>query len=561
MVMRSVWATILCALPSLPQTANLPTNGLTGLYTFNPGNVVVNSEQLSQAPWNTTRATIAKETAVSAPQEISGANVWRLTSDFTASSTHQLYQYFPVPPSDLVLSVYVKPNTGSMLYFAPSSNESVWFNLRNGTSGTQGSTSYGYIAPIGGGWYRLEIDYVATSGGGGGLFLIGIANRDGVSTMNGDGSSVWIAAPQVGYRSLGPYHPTDMLQVIQDTSGQGHNLIRGLTPNIGPNDPVILPSGGWVFDGSSTYVTGLPAKGPVWTVVNASEGRVESVDSSGGSYVNGVPRAGASEWNIGVAGGYRGHLTFLARYGRVLSTVEQAQAFQAIVQVFRGRPGYEYVSRPVLSFSFDDCQESDYSVMLPMFQSHGVPATSYVITRWLDSSGTLTSAQVRALHAAGWEIGSHTIDHVDLRPLTDAQLVTELAGSKAAIQTLIPGYTPTSFAYPGGYENGRVRRVTAQYYQSARIAGGSVNGTPFSPLALTTTGNWTTWPIGTTLAYIDKALASGSWLVLAAHATTAADAALTSTILNYAAAKGVPVMTMTGALNYQINPLFSGGPQ
>lgn len=61
----------------------------------------------------------------------------------------------------------------------------------------------------------------------------------------------------------------------------------------------------------------------------------------------------------------------------------------------------------------------------------------------------LTGSELREMHAAGMEIGSHTVNHVRLTESTPDELHRELVESKSTLEDLL-GTAITSFAYPYG---------------------------------------------------------------------------------------------------------------
>ncbi|WP_298235073.1 polysaccharide deacetylase family protein [uncultured Azohydromonas sp.] len=61
----------------------------------------------------------------------------------------------------------------------------------------------------------------------------------------------------------------------------------------------------------------------------------------------------------------------------------------------------------------------------------------------------LSSEQVRGLHRAGMQIGSHTLSHPILTGLPASQVRDEVLGSKRVLETLV-GDTVELFAYPNG---------------------------------------------------------------------------------------------------------------
>jgi peptidoglycan/xylan/chitin deacetylase (PgdA/CDA1 family) len=79
----------------------------------------------------------------------------------------------------------------------------------------------------------------------------------------------------------------------------------------------------------------------------------------------------------------------------------------------------------------------------------------------------MRSDQVLALHAAGMEIGGHTVNHPILTELTDAQADQEIRQGRESLQALIGGPVLT-FAYPNGRPG---RDYAARHVGMVREAG------------------------------------------------------------------------------------------
>ena len=60
-----------------------------------------------------------------------------------------------------------------------------------------------------------------------------------------------------------------------------------------------------------------------------------------------------------------------------------------------------------IGITFDDGLESDFSIALPILKRHGFVATFFVNPGTLGTEGHLTVEELRTLHRAGMEIGSH----------------------------------------------------------------------------------------------------------------------------------------------------------
>jgi peptidoglycan/xylan/chitin deacetylase (PgdA/CDA1 family) len=88
------------------------------------------------------------------------------------------------------------------------------------------------------------------------------------------------------------------------------------------------------------------------------------------------------------------------------------------------------------------------------------------VDKYLDAPQYVTTPQVKEMIAAGWEIGSHSMTHLDLSKAHD-KVQYEMGTSKStlekALQTKI-----TSFAYPfGTIDPYLVSKVQNYGYQSA----------------------------------------------------------------------------------------------
>lgn len=120
-----------------------------------------------------------------------------------------------------------------------------------------------------------------------------------------------------------------------------------------------------------------------------------------------------------------------------------------------------------LAITFDDGWESIYTTAFPLFVSHNVRFTLYVITDKVGSTGFCTWAQLREMHEAGFDIQCHTQTHTHLTTLTDEQIAAEMLAVDAAfIANGLP--KPDHCAYPVGDYNDRVLNVIDDYRQTGR---------------------------------------------------------------------------------------------
>jgi len=102
--------------------------------------------------------------------------------------------------------------------------------------------------------------------------------------------------------------------------------------------------------------------------------------------------------------------------------------------------------------NFDDGTADHYHAGLCALNEHNVPATFYVISSDIGSSGFYMSAsEVQKLYTIGHDIGSHTLFHARLSDLTYSEQEVQILDSKTELENM--GYTVNTFAYPFGAYN------------------------------------------------------------------------------------------------------------
>jgi peptidoglycan/xylan/chitin deacetylase (PgdA/CDA1 family) len=104
--------------------------------------------------------------------------------------------------------------------------------------------------------------------------------------------------------------------------------------------------------------------------------------------------------------------------------------------------------------TFDDANESDFTIAMPALQDRHLRGSFFVITERLDRPGSLGTTELRTLSRA-MEVGSHGVAHVDWRKLRPERLEAELIGSKQVLEDCI-GQEVTAASLPFGRYNARV---------------------------------------------------------------------------------------------------------
>jgi len=128
---------------------------------------------------------------------------------------------------------------------------------------------------------------------------------------------------------------------------------------------------------------------------------------------------------------------------------------------FRGLAGEEVLTGPArgtaksIAITFDDGDESNFFVALPILEKYGFHATFFITTAWTGTKGYMDMGQIRELRDAGMAIGSHGVTHRFLSDLDDKELSAELADSKARLEDGL-GTGINSISLPGGFGSPRV---------------------------------------------------------------------------------------------------------
>jgi peptidoglycan/xylan/chitin deacetylase (PgdA/CDA1 family) len=123
----------------------------------------------------------------------------------------------------------------------------------------------------------------------------------------------------------------------------------------------------------------------------------------------------------------------------------------------------------LMSITFDDGANSVFTHGLPVLQATQVPATAYIVLDWVGRPAYMNWEWIDSLQAAGWEIGSHSVNHPHLTDLDDSTLHFELHQSQAELR--LRGFPAKQFAAPYADVDGRVIAAIRQYYASNRVAG------------------------------------------------------------------------------------------
>jgi peptidoglycan/xylan/chitin deacetylase (PgdA/CDA1 family) len=129
--------------------------------------------------------------------------------------------------------------------------------------------------------------------------------------------------------------------------------------------------------------------------------------------------------------------------------LDEAQ-FLPVLDFLQGKPNVE--------LTFDDANESDFTIALPALQARGFTARFFIVAGRVGQPGFLTRPQLDALVAAGMRIGSHGLNHRAWAELNDAELHRELVDARVSLERWT-GITVREAACPFGSYDRRVLRA------------------------------------------------------------------------------------------------------
>jgi peptidoglycan/xylan/chitin deacetylase (PgdA/CDA1 family) len=157
------------------------------------------------------------------------------------------------------------------------------------------------------------------------------------------------------------------------------------------------------------------------------------------------------------------------------------------------RQSYALPPARAVVITIDDGYADAYEVAAPLLAARGYPAIVFVVSgRIADHADWPPEGPLRGRPLAGWEalraglesgieVGAHTRTHPRLTQLNDEAAAEEIGGSGRELSSGL-GRSVTSFAYPHGDENSRIREMVGRAgFEAACTSRLGKNG-PYEPL-------------------------------------------------------------------------------
>ncbi|MBD3615432.1 MAG: polysaccharide deacetylase family protein [Gracilimonas sp.] len=139
--------------------------------------------------------------------------------------------------------------------------------------------------------------------------------------------------------------------------------------------------------------------------------------------------------------------------------------------------------------TFDDGYLDTYKLAYPLLQEYGMKAVIFVLgdrkvktniwdlgqAKIAEQAELMNDEQILELHEDGFEIGCHTLSHLDLTQLSSEACFQEIKKPKIILEALL-GSRVNSFSYPYGLVNEEIKRKVyrAGYWFACSVFSGPV---------------------------------------------------------------------------------------
>ena len=128
--------------------------------------------------------------------------------------------------------------------------------------------------------------------------------------------------------------------------------------------------------------------------------------------------------------------------------------------------------RSEIRLTFDDANESDYSIALPELKARNLTAQFFVVSGRVGQAGYLSPHQIEALVADGMTVGNHGLRHRRWAGLNERELHEELVEARDRLEQISGRPIPAAACPFGSYNRRVLRALQAAEYRSVYTSDG-----------------------------------------------------------------------------------------
>lgn len=131
---------------------------------------------------------------------------------------------------------------------------------------------------------------------------------------------------------------------------------------------------------------------------------------------------------------------------------------------------------PVVVLTFDDCDSTIYGTGFQLMKEYGFSGSNIVNSGRPGKPSYYNWQELQEMNAAGWEVVSHTVNHVNLTEISLEEAKTEILTDIANLRA--QGFEPVSFALPSGAVNRDIMGFLSQHFDNVRHSSNTINFSP-----------------------------------------------------------------------------------
>lgn len=155
---------------------------------------------------------------------------------------------------------------------------------------------------------------------------------------------------------------------------------------------------------------------------------------------------------------------------QILWLKEEGYTIIPLEDLVMAKNGQKQIPAKSIVLTFDDGYEDFYTDAWPVLKKYQVPATIYVISKFLDRPNYLRTWQLVQMATDSGRlisVGAHTRHHINLKQSSSSAILSEIADSKRDLEEII-NQPVIHFAYPyGAYDSQAEEMVISAGFLSA----------------------------------------------------------------------------------------------